>query len=81
MPRLVDRRTGQPLGTFSVEESAQLSALLAAPSTSEEPYVVDPEIVERFAERGGISDRLLAVLQQVLQGREDFAFDWETDAD
>jgi hypothetical protein len=78
MPRLIDSRTGSVLGSFSSEEAAQLNALLREPSVSEEPFVIDPQVVERFAETGA-SDRLLAVLQQVLQGREDFALDWEAD--
>jgi hypothetical protein len=80
MPRLIDRRSGDYLGSFSTSECAQLRALLETPSTSEEPFEIDPQVVERFAEAGA-SERVLTVLQQVLQDRGDFALDWEADAE
>ena len=78
MPRIFDRRTGAHLGTLSEDECAQLMALFEESTRSEEPIPIDPELVERLAESGA-SERLLAVLGQILQGREDFDLDWEPD--
>ena len=76
MPTMVDQRSGRPLGSFSEQECAQLMAILNTPPTSEEPMLIDPEVVERLAEAGA-SERMLVVLQQVLQDREDFVLGWE----
>jgi hypothetical protein len=76
MPTMIDQRSGRYLGRFSEEECAQLMALLNAPPTSEEPMLIDPDVVERLAEAGA-SERTLVVLQQVLQDREDFVLGWE----
>ena len=78
MPRIVDRRTGNDLGTFTEEECAQLMALFDEPTRYEEPYPIDPDLVERFVESGA-SERLVVVLQQILQGREDFDIGIEPD--
>lgn len=78
MPRIFDRRTGKHLGRLSEDECAQLMALFAEPTRGEEPLPIDPDDVEQLAESGA-SDRLLAVLQQILQGREDFDIGWEPD--
>lgn len=78
MPRIVDRRTGSDLGTFTQEECAQLMALFDEPTRPEEPIAIDPDLVERFIESGA-SDRLVVVLQQILQGREDFDIGIEPD--
>ncbi len=79
MPRIIDRRTGNHLGTLTEEECAQLMALFEEPTRDDEPLPIDPEVLERFAESGA-SERLLAVLQQILQGREDFDLGFEPDA-
>lgn len=78
MPRMFDRRTGRQLGWLTDAECAQLMALFEEPTRAEEPIAIDPDTVERLAESGA-SDRLLAVLQQLLQGREDFDIGWEPD--
>lgn len=76
MPRIIDRRTGRNLGTLSEQEWSQLMALLEEPTDDEMPTPIDPEAVERLAESGA-SERLLTVVQQILQGREDFDLDFE----
>lgn len=78
MPRILDRRTGAHLGTLSQDECAQLMALFEESTRLDEPIPIDPDLVERIAESGA-SDRLVAVLQQILQGREDFDLGWEPD--
>lgn len=45
MPRLMDRRTGKQLGTFTEEECTE-------PTRYEEPYPIAPDLVERFIESG-----------------------------
>jgi hypothetical protein len=76
MPTMVDQRSGRYLGDFSEQECAQLMALLNTPPSSEEPVLIDPDVVERLAESGA-SERMLVVLQQVLQDREDFVLGWD----
>lgn len=76
MPRIYDRRTGRHLGWLSEQEWTQLMALLEEPTDDEMPSPIDPDAVEWLAESGA-SERLLAVVQQILQGREDFDLDWE----
>lgn len=76
MPRIYDRRTGRDLGMLSEQEWVQLMALLEEPTDDEMPSPIDPDAVERLAESGA-SDRLLSVVRQILQGREDFDLDWE----
>jgi hypothetical protein len=78
MPQLYDRRSGLPVARFSNEEYLQLKALLEAPPSSEEPEPVDSEALERLS-ASGVSDRVLTVLQQILQDREDFVPGWEPD--
>lgn len=78
MPRIIDRRTGNDLGTFTEQECDQLMALFAEPTRYEEPYPIDPEVIERFAESGA-SERLMTVVEQILQGREDFDIGIEPD--
>lgn len=80
MPRMIDRRTGTYLGTLSDEECTQLMALFDEPTRDDEPLPIDPDVVERLAESGA-SERMLAVLQQILQGREDFDLGFEADTD
>lgn len=78
MPRIFDRRTGAHLGTLSEEECAQLMTLFEESTRTFDPIPIDPELVEGLAESGA-SERLMAVLQQILQGREDFDLGWEPD--
>lgn len=78
MPKLYDRRTGNYLGRFTEQECVQLRAMLQAPPAEDEPYAVDPNVIERYAEAGA-SDRVLAVVHQILQDPEDFDPDWEPD--
>lgn len=78
MPRIFDRRTGKHLGWLTEHECAQLMALFEEPTRGEEPIPIDPDELEQFAESGA-SGRLLAVLQQILQDREDFDIGWEPD--
>lgn len=78
MPRLFDRRTGHYLGWLTQEECTQIMALFEEPRRDEEPSALDPDVLQRMAEAGA-SERLLAVLEQILQGREDFDLDWEPD--
>ena len=78
MPRIVDQRTGRHLGTLDETECAQLMALFEEPTRGEEPIPIDPDIIERMAESGA-SDRLIAVLQQIMQDPEGFDPGWEPD--
>ena len=78
MPRMIDRRTGAYLGTLSDEECSQLMTLFEESTRDEEPIPIDPDVVEGLAESGA-SERLMAVLQQILQGREDFDLGFEPD--
>lgn len=78
MPRIFDRRTGRHLGTLDADECAQLMALFEEPTRDEEPLPLDPDILERLAESGA-SDRLLLVVRQIMEGREDFDVGWEPD--
>jgi hypothetical protein len=78
MPRIYDRRSGRYLGTLTDAECAQLMSLFEEPKREDDPITLDPDLVERMAEAGA-SERLLIVLQQILQGREDFDLDWEPD--
>lgn len=71
MPNIIDRRSGRFLGKLSERDCAQLMAIFEEPTRGEEPYPFDPEIILDLAEAGA-SEELLAVLQQLLQGREDF---------
>jgi hypothetical protein len=78
MPRIIDRRTGAHLGRLTESEYAQLMALFEEPTRDEEPIPIDPEVVARLAESGA-SERLLSVLQQMLEGREDYDLGFEPD--
>lgn len=75
MPHLIDRRTGRILGTLSQAECEQLTALFAEPLADEAPTPFDPAILAQLAEMGA-SDRLLGVLQQLNEGREDVELGW-----
>lgn len=78
MPRIYDRRSGTYLGWLNEEECEQLRTLFEEPTRIDEPAPIDPDAVERLA-KAGASERLIAVLQQILQGREDFDLDYEPD--
>lgn len=78
MPRLYDRRSGRYLGQLSEHECVQLMSLFDEPRREDDPVPIDPEIIERWADAGA-SERLLSILMQLLQGREDFDLDWEPD--
>lgn len=78
MPRIYDRRSGRYLGTLTDAECAQLMSLFEEPKREDDPVALDPDLMERMAEAGA-SERLLVVLQQILQGREDFDLGWEPD--
>jgi hypothetical protein len=80
MPRILSRRTGRELGVLDEHEYAQLMALFAASADGQAPAPVGPDAVARLA-GSGASARLLAVVRQILQDREDFEVDWEQDAD
>jgi hypothetical protein len=71
MPKIIDRRTGECLGKLTHDEHAQLIALLAEPTRTEEPLPIDPDMLDQFAEAGA-SKRLLLVLEQVQRGDIDF---------
>jgi hypothetical protein len=79
MPRVFDRRTGEPLGTLSADDLAMLWELMAEPSTAdEEQYPIDPAALERL-EAAGASPQLLTILRQMLEGRAGFDLGWEAD--
>lgn len=78
MPRIVDRTTGRYLGTLTDQESAQLMALFDEPTRTDEPFPFDPDLIDDLAESGA-SERVLAVLQQIQQGKEDLDLDVEPD--
>ena len=77
--RIFDRRTGKRLGVLSEQECKQLMVLFEEPTRDEEPSLIDPDLLERFAESGA-SEQLITVVQQILQGREDFDLDFEPDS-
>ncbi|MBF6024838.1 hypothetical protein [Lysobacter niastensis] len=77
MPRLYDRRSGRHLGTLTNDECAQLLALLDELQGDDE-LAPEPDQIEGWTATFA-SDRVMAVAQQVLQGREDFDLDWEPD--
>ena len=80
MPTLVDRRTNRTLGHFSDAECEQLAKLLEEPGFDDDgaPMPVDPQLVETMVEAGA-SRELVAVLEQLLQGRETFDLAIEPD--
>lgn len=78
MPRLYDRRSGRYLGQLSEYECAQLTSLFDEPGRGDDPIPLDPDVVERLAEAGA-SDLLLSVLQQMLEGGDEFDLGWEPD--
>ena len=80
MPILVDRRTHHALGRLSWPECEQLLKLFDEPSFDEDgaPLPVDPRLVEEMMEEGA-SREFFCVLEQVLQGREVFDLDIESD--
>lgn len=78
MPKIFDRRSGRHLGYLNDEECAQLMALFEEPTRDEEPLPLDPELIERMA-ASGASERLLVLLRQIIEGREDFDVGWEPD--
>jgi len=72
MATIYDRRTGRAVGTLSAREIAELRTLLVEEvSTDPDDYPIDPEEIDRLAESGA-SPTLLAILRQMLEGREDF---------
>ncbi|MCF7220356.1 hypothetical protein [Marilutibacter chinensis] len=79
MPRLYDRRSGRYLGKLSEHECNRLMSLFEEPGREDDPIPLDPELIERWAEAGA-SDLLLSILQQLLEGSDDFDLDWEPDA-
>ncbi|WP_368563522.1 hypothetical protein [Pseudoxanthomonas sp. UTMC 1351] len=78
MPRIVDRTTGRYLGTLTEQESKQLMALFDEPTRTDEPFPFDPDLIDDLAESGA-SAPLLAMLRQILQGKEDLDIDVEPD--
>jgi hypothetical protein len=78
MPRIIDRTTGRYLGTLTDQECAQLMTLFDEPTRTDEPFPFDPDLVEDLAESGA-SERVLAVLRQIQQGREDMDIGVEPD--
>jgi hypothetical protein len=78
MPRLIDRRSGAYLGSFSREECTLLTAILQAQAECGQALQPDAETIERCA-AAGVSDRLLAVLQQLLQRHEACTLEWDPD--
>lgn len=80
MPRILDRRTGRQLGELSEQEYTQLMSLFEESPDDGLPAPVDPDAVERLA-GSGASERLMMVVQKILQGCDDFEVEWEQDPD
>lgn len=78
MPIIIDRRSGRRLGQLSEQDCRQLMAIFDEPTRVEDPYPFDPEIILDLADAGA-SEELIGVLQQLLQGREDFDLGIEPD--
>lgn len=80
MPRIFERSTGRHLGDLSEQEYTQLMSLFPESPDGSQPAPIDSAAAERLA-GSGASERLLAVVQQILESGEDFEVEWESDPD
>lgn len=80
MPRILGSRTGRDLGELNEREYELLMTLFKVSPEGRAPSPISPEAVERLVQSGA-SERLLAVVQKILRGHEDFEVDWEQDPD
>lgn len=80
MPRIFARPTGRHLGDLNEREYTQLMSLFSESPGDKQPASIGPDAVDRLA-GSGASERLLMVVQEILQGCEDFEVEWEPDPD
>jgi hypothetical protein len=80
MPRILGRLSGRNLGELDEHEYGQLMAVFEALPRGKTSSSSGPDVVERLT-GSGASERLLAVVQQILRDGEDFEVEWEPDAD
>jgi hypothetical protein len=76
MPRLVDKETGEIVGTISDEQLEYLQAQLEEESPEDQDYWFDVASLD-VLEEGGADPALMSVLRAALGDREEMELRWE----
>jgi hypothetical protein len=76
MLKLLDARSGQPLGEITEEQLAFMRSQLEEESADDQDYYINGATLDLFTSRGA-DPALVALLRQALGEREEMDIRWE----